>query len=135
MSRLTMRTVPSKLLHATRFSDDASNNDPFALINWAKQFPDVIAEFEKLNRKTGTRGPRRMQGNWGLIYMCYVTSDVRSLKRWHDQIRHDWRLWKACGFKVIPGYDTVWRRFGGSEQFIENVDSSARVSHYSGESP
>ena len=116
---VSRRTMPVVLPGATAYSDEPPGF--LDAINLATRitgygnFADLMDA--RVLVKINNGRPRDKGRHW-LAYMCWIPSKEPCLRPWYNKMTPG--FWKACGFKHVPSYKTVWMRFRELEQFEEH---------------
>lgn len=93
---------------ATRFSDDAHEFSPVAIVRLAKRCPLLDELRERCDFSTGW-GRAREPGEAALAYLAFVLSGQIDLQPWWSKSAAE--LWWECGFAQRPNYDLIRDRF------------------------
>jgi len=114
-------TTPVVLPGATRFSEEPADFfDPVQLVRRMRGIAPVMRMLEKAKIDHG-HGPARKPGDWMLAYVAFVAGKEVNLQPWYRRESSNTSLWKACGFRGVPAYQTVWERFAELEQDPEII--------------
>ena len=110
-------THPVRIPNAFRLSDqDPVTLDAVNVVNAFKSSPRLMRRLREV-RIDHEHGPRRGDGDFGLLYLANVHSGEPRLHRWWRQVRGNHSLWKACGFDGPCSYQLLSERFAELEQF------------------
>lgn len=111
MRVLTRRSIPDTIDRATAYSGDPLLASPHTLISMLHGMPRLLNDLAAATAPAYAWGPSRMAGNWPLIYLVFVMSRIPDVQPWYQRVMEDRSLWEACGFDLVPSYDTVYLRF------------------------
>jgi hypothetical protein len=118
-ARVARTTPPATLPGATRFSDEpGAFLDPAQLVLRVKGIRPVMRILDAAQIDHG-HGPARRPGNWALLYLSFTVSREVNVQPWYRRESGNGALWRACGFRTVPAYQTVWQRFAELEVHAE----------------
>lgn len=108
---------PLRLPGATEFS---ASRDELSALWHVKMLKETSWLYDELTARTTVDkewGRRREPGSWALAYMAFVVSRFVDIEPWWVQTAPE--LWRECGFKDRPAYQTVYERFVELEAFSD----------------
>jgi len=139
--RVSLQTIPEQLEQSTRWSAAGDTVSAHSVISRLKGMPRLLRLLDTAATTAAARdrghlpevvrppahGPARMQGNWILAYLAFVMSGRCDIQPWHRAHAGDTQLWRLCGFRDIPRYQTVWQSFTELESVAEVFNTAAAV--------
>lgn len=117
MSTRSRHSLPQRLDGA--LGDPAVVSDPTRLFSLLRSNAPLFRRFLEATDLTQEDGRPRIAGYWGLMYMAYVTSGQRDMKRFYERVTR--KVWRAAGFVESPSYHTMYRAFCRLEERIEPI--------------
>ena len=127
---------PETLPGATKFSGDASLNDPVQLVRAFKEASWISQPLiDEINALAPRCGRPRMQGDWILVAVALIASRQGDIQPFHD--RASLELWHACGFERRPSYATAHARLTELEEALPEIEAAIgrMVQHFIGVEP
>lgn len=115
---------PLHLPGATEFSADREILSPLWAVRKLKQTPWLFNDLEASTSLDKGWGRRKDPGHWALAYLAFVVSDCKAAveKWWADSSDE---LWRECGFKRRPSYQTTYERFVELESVADEFSAVA----------
>ena len=122
---------PETLPGATKFSGDASLNDPVQLVRAFKEASWIsLSLISKVNAMEARCGRPRMAGSWVLVAVAFIASRQGDIQPFHD--RASLELWCECGFEHRPSYSTTHARLTELEDALSEIEDAIQrmVRHF-----
>lgn len=121
MSTLRMPSrneVPFELVDAAAFADNIIEVSPLEIIKMIKSERSIWKPLNEAIGRVGGEFRPRDEGHWELAYFWFITTPgTVTVKPWLKIASKQSRVWRACGFKKVPSYRTVWRGFAELEEY------------------